>query len=222
MPPWPTSSGAYRRLARKYHPDTQQRRHQRRRPVPGNHRSQRTAHRPRPAPGLRPPPTGPPPVAKVATPVADSQAHQPHPGRAGGHLAGHPCAPPRGTGSGDHHRQRHRRQACPAGTTTPLTRWVGNSQARAGNHDQRRRAPPRRPPASSAPCCTRPRTPWPPHARSRTPAARAATTTSIQGLRRRTRHHHRIRPWHRLVPHHRPRRHRNRLRQPSSRRSKKR
>ena len=35
----------------------------------------------------------------------------------------------------------------------------------------------RTPQTSSAPCCTRPPTPWPPHAASKTPPARAATTT---------------------------------------------
>ena len=35
----------------------------------------------------------------------------------------------------------------------------------------------RTPETSSAPCCTRPPTPWPPHAASKTPPARAATTT---------------------------------------------
>ena len=136
---------------------------------------------PEPAPPLRPAPrhpftgTAPGPDAP-ATDTTDGPPAVAGPGP-GRHLAGHPRAGTGNPGRGHHHRQRHRTRQPRWGHHAP-GRWnVGRRAARRG-HDQRRRTPPhpaRRPRHVS---CTKPPTPWPTPAASRTPPARAATTTS--------------------------------------------
>ena len=102
---------------------------------------------------------------------------QPDPEGAGRHLAGNPPLAPGNTPGRHHHRQRHRRQANPARPPRPRP-LERRRPAICRDHDQRRRTTPQPDARSSAPSCTKPPTPWPTHAASRTPPARAATTTS--------------------------------------------
>ena len=151
----------------------------RRRAVPGHHRAYDTL-------------TDPGPPHRPTTPLR--------------HLPGHraPAITTPGTGRPGHQRRRaqswktsgwtsaarhgrnparsyHHRQSAPTASSPlgpPRPRPLGRRQTTRAeimiSGEGLRRAPHA---TSSAPCCTKPPTPWPPHAASRTPAARAATTT---------------------------------------------